>query len=183
MNALRHTCRLVGLAAVLVLITSGTAAARPDGGHGTRRVHFTSTTQFVGSASACDPTTPTRCAGTFQSVRTFGGDIQGTAYVVGSAVLLRDGTYQGQDVAQFTGTIEGCGRGTLLIIETGILDPATARERGTWTITAGQGTGDLARVSGSGTADTRAGGAAGAIRCHSRDSHESARPDEPDHDG
>jgi hypothetical protein len=181
MNAPRHVCRLVGLAAVLVLSASSTAAARPDGGHGTRHVHFTSTSQVVGGSVTCDPTAPTRCAGTFQSVRTFAGDIEGTAYVVGSAVLLRDGTYQGQDLAQFTGTIEGCGSGTLLMIDTGIFDPATADEHGTWTITAGQGTGDLAQVSGSGTADTRAGGATGAIRCHNRDSLESARPDEPDH--
>ena len=183
MNAPRHARRVVGLAAVLVLLASNAASARPDGGHGSRRVHFTTTSQIVGGDFGCDPSAPTRCAGTFRTIRTLTGDIEGTAYAVGSAVLLPDGTYQGQDVAQFTGTIEGCGRGTLLMIETGILDPATARERGTWTITAGQGTGDLARVSGSGTADTRAGGATGAIRCHGRDSHESARPDEPDHDG
>ena len=182
MDASRHVCRLVGLAAIVVLITSSAASARPDRGHGTRRVHFTSTTQFVGANSACDPTAPTRCAGTFQSVRTFAGDIEGTAYVVGSAVLLRNGTYQGQDVAQFTGTIKGCGSGTLLMIDTGVLDPATANERGTWTIVRGQGTGDLARASGSGTADTRAGGATGAIRCHDRDSRESPRSDEPGHD-
>jgi hypothetical protein len=30
----------------------------------------------------------------------------GTAYVVGSAVFLADGTYQGQAVAQFTGSVE-----------------------------------------------------------------------------
>jgi hypothetical protein len=182
MNAPRHVSRLVGLAAVFVLVTSSAASARPDRDHGARHVHFASTSQFLGGNSACDPTAPTRCAGTFQSVRTFAGDIEGTAYVVGSAVLLRNGTYQGQDVAQFTGTIEGCGSGTLLMIDTGVLDPATANERGTWTIVGGQGTGDLARVSGSGTTDTRAGGATGGIRCHNRDSRESPRSDEPGHD-
>ena len=51
------------------------------------------------------------------------------------------------------------------MIENGILDPATGNERGTWTIVAGQGTGDLASVSGSGSSDTRAGGAVGTLRC------------------
>jgi len=159
--------RLVGLAAVLVLVlaASSSAGARADGGHGTRQVRFSTTAQLVGGDSGCDPTTPARCAGTFRSVRTYTGDIEGTAYVVGSAALLPDGTYQGQDIAQFTGTIAGCGTGTLVIIETGILDPATGSEHGTWTITAGQGTGDLAQVSGSGSADSQAGGAVGQLRC------------------
>jgi hypothetical protein len=144
---------------------SSGAAARPDGGHGTRHVEFTSTSQPLGFDLGCDPTVPTRCAGTFSAIRTFSGDLSGTAYVVGSAVLLADGTYQGQDVAQFSGTIEGCGTGTVIILDAAILDPATGDEFGTWSIKAGQGTGDLAMVSGSGTSDSRAGGAFGTIRC------------------
>ena len=158
--------RIASLVAVLVVLMASTAgAARPDGGHGSRDIAFTSTTQIVGLDTTCDPTVPTRCASSYRSIRTFSGDLSGTAYVVGSAVLLADGTYQGQDVAQFTGTISGCGSGTAIMIETGILDPVTGRARGTWTITAGQGTGNLSQVAGSGTDDTATGGATGTIRC------------------
>jgi Protein of unknown function (DUF3224) len=87
-----------------------------------------------------------------------------TAYVVGSAVLLADGTYQGQAVAQFTGSVESCGTGTLVMVETGVLDPAAGGSSGTWTIVAGQGAGDLSRTSGSGTAGTEGEGS-GTIRC------------------
>jgi hypothetical protein len=165
MKAPRQAGRLASIAVALVLLTSSGAAARPDGGHGTRHVEFTSTSQSLGFDFSCDPTVPTRCAGTFEAIRTFSGDLVGTAYVVGSAVLLADGTYQGQDVAQFTGTIEGCGTGTLIILDAAILDPATGDSFGTWSITAGQGTGDLASVSGSGSSDTRARGAVGTLRC------------------
>jgi Protein of unknown function (DUF3224) len=165
MQASLHARRLVGLAAVVIVLTASTAAARPTGGNGTRHVVFSSTSEIVGFETACDPSEPTRCAGTFRSIRTYTGDLTGTAYVVGSAVLLADGTYQGQDVAQFSGTVEGCGGGTLILVDTGILDPATANEHGTWAIAAGQGTGALAHVSGTGTSDTRAGGATGTLRC------------------
>lgn len=166
MNALRNACRLGGVATALsLLVASGTAAARPEGGNRTRHVAFASTVEVVGGDIGCDPTMPTRCAGTFRSVSTFTGDLAGTSYVVGSAVLLPDGTYQGQDVAQFSGTVAGCGSGTLIMIETGILDPTNGHQTGTWEIVAGQGAGGLAGVSGSGTSDTQAGGASGTIRC------------------
>ena len=87
---------------------------------------------------------------------------------------LPNGTYQGQDVAQFSGTIAGCGTGTVVMVEVGILDPATGGQRGTWTITAGQGTSDLARVSGSGTSDDSK--ATGTLRCQTSASSSSVDP-------
>jgi hypothetical protein len=165
-----HFTRRLGIAAGTLLLVTGSQAtlASPsgDGGHGTRQVAFSTTVQIVGGDAGCDPTDPTRCAGTFRSIRTFTGDLAGTAYVVGSATLLGDGTYQGQALAQFTGEVEGCGQGTLLMLETGVLDPATGGGHGTWTIVAGQGTGDLANTSGSGTADASAApDTVGTIRC------------------
>jgi hypothetical protein len=157
----------VGLAAAALLLVSGTPAtmAAPSGeGHGTRAVESASTFQIVGGDAGCDPTDATRCAGTFRTVRTYAGDLTGTAYVVGSAVLLGDGTYQGQAVAQFTGDIAGCGSGTLVMLETGILDPATGGSSGSWTIVAGRGTDNLAGTSGSGTAGPT-GDVAGKVRC------------------
>ena len=155
---------------------SSAAVARADGGGAgdARQVAFASSFRVVGGQSPCDPTTPTRCAGTFETVRAYTGDFTGTSYLVGSAVKLPNGTYQGQDVAQFSGTIAGCGTGTVVMVEVGILDPATGGQRGTWTITAGQGTGDLARVSGSGTSDDSK--ATGTLRCQTSASSSSVDP-------
>ena len=47
-----------------------------------------STVQIVGGDFGCDPTSPARCAGTFRTIRTFTGDLEGTGDVTGSAVLL-----------------------------------------------------------------------------------------------
>lgn len=165
----RRACRLAATAAALLLVAWGSqpVEAGDDGGHGTKHVRFTaSDPALVGGDFGCDPTDPTRCAGTFRNVRTLSGDFTGTTYQVGSAVLLPDGTYQGAAVVQFTGTVDGCGSGTLVIVEAGRLDPATGNSWGTWEITAGQGTGDLAELSGSLSTDTRISDeTAGTIRC------------------
>ena len=85
---------------------------RPDGGHRSRRIEFTSSTPtVVGRDFGCDPTDATRYAGTFRNVRTLTGDFSGTTYQVGAAAPLSDGTYLGLAVVQFTGTVGGCGSG------------------------------------------------------------------------
>lgn len=162
-----HITRGLGIAAGALLLVGGnhvSSASPSDGGHGTRQVAFTLTVTTVGGDVGCDPTDATRCAPTFRAVRTFSGDLAGTSYAVGGAVLLGDGTYLGQDVAQFTGEVAGCGHGTLVMLEEGILDPATGGAGGTWRIVQGRGTGDLAQASGSGTA-TPDGRAGGTVRC------------------
>jgi hypothetical protein len=162
-----HFTRRLGITAGTLLLVAGappTLADTPDGGHGVRQVAFDSTVQIVGGDSACDPTDPVRCAGTFRAIRTVSGDLTGTAYAAGSAVLMSDGTYQGQSVVQFTGDVAGCGHGTLIMLEEGVLDPVTGAAPGTWTIVAGRGTGDLAATSGAGTGGTPAG-TTGTIRC------------------
>jgi Protein of unknown function (DUF3224) len=164
-----HLIRRLGVTAGTLLLVAGappTLADAPDGGHGSREIAFDSTVQIVGGDNACDPTDPVRCAGTFRTIRTYRGDLTGTAYVVGSAVLLGDGTYQGQAVVQFAGEVAGCGQGTLIMLEEGVLDPATGAAPGTWTIVAGRGTGDLAATSGGGTGGMPGTpGATGTIRC------------------
>jgi Protein of unknown function (DUF3224) len=164
-----HLSRRLGITTAALLLASGgqlaSAAPRDDGGHGTRQVAFTSTLTPVGGDFACDPTDPTRCTGTFRTVRTLSGDLAGTAYATGSAVLLADGTYQGQAIVQFTGTVAGCGQGTLLMLEVGVLDPAAGTSAGTWTIVAGQGTGDLASTTGDGEADGTTPVTTGRVRC------------------
>ena len=143
------------------------AGARIDGGHGTRRVELTVSAPVpVGGDFACDPADATRCAGTFRNERTLTGDFAGTAYQVGTATLLPDGTYQGAGIVVFTGTVDGCGFGTLVIVETGRLDPASGAAWGTWAIEQDEGSGDLADLTGTLSSDTRVGeGMEGTIRC------------------
>jgi hypothetical protein len=163
-----HLTRRLGVTTAALLLASGgqlASADPPDDGHGTRDVAFTSTLTPVGGDFACDPSDPTRCAGTFRAVRALSGDLVGTSYATGSAVLLADGTYKGQAVVQFTGTVAGCGQGTLLMLEEGVLDPAAGTSAGTWTIVDGRGTGDLASTSGGGEAVASSPVATGRIRC------------------
>jgi Protein of unknown function (DUF3224) len=166
---IRHSRRnllAVLTAAVTVAVAASPALGAADGGHGTKPIEFTSTQQLVGGDAGCDPSNPTRCAGTFRSVRTLSGDLSGTAYAVGSAVQLADGTYQGTAVVQFTGSVAGCGDGTLVMVENGVLDPFTGNSWGTWSITPGQGAGDLAGTAGQGSLDTRISPVIeGTIRC------------------
>ena len=165
----RRIRRLATAAVALGAVALGSqpAVARPDGGHGTRHVHFVvSAPVLVGGDFGCDPTDPTGCAGTFRNLRTLSGDFTGTAYQVGTAVALPDSTYQGAGLVLFTGTVDGCGTGTLVIVESGRLDPTTGAAWGTWEISAGLGTGGLAQLSGSLSADTRLSAATnGTIRC------------------
>jgi Protein of unknown function (DUF3224) len=159
----------VASAAALVLLASGSSpvGAGSDGGHGTRQVELSiSSPMPVGGDFGCDPTDPTRCAGSYRNLRTLAGDFTGTGYQVGMASLLADGIYQGVGLVLFTGTVEGCGTGTLTIVENGRLDPVTGATWGTWEITAGQGTGELADLSGSLAADSRVDDVSrGTIRC------------------
>ena len=157
----------VAATALIVLAVSSTAGARPDGGIGTRHVEITSSAPtLVGGDFGCDPTDPSRCAGTFRNVSTIAGDLIGTTYQVGTATVLPDGTYHGVAIVVFTGEVVGCGSGTLVMVQDGYVDPASGTNWGTATITAGEGTGDLTDVSGTLVNDSRVSSSStGTIRC------------------
>lgn len=165
--------RRLAATAAAVAVVAAVAGAGPASADNVRSGRPLSVTVTVGAPTpvggdfGCDPTDPARCVGTFRNVRTFSGDFNGTAYQVGAAAILPDGTtYQGAGVVLFTGSVKRCGTGTMLIVETGRLDAGTGAGSGTWEITAGQGTGDLANVSGSLALDSHVGDAAtGKLRC------------------
>lgn len=165
----RRTRRLAPTLAIALtaLAVGPQATAAEDGGRRRTHVSFTQSAPVtVGGDFGCDPSDSTRCAGTFRNVRTLTGDFSGTTYQTGTAVPLPDGTYQGVAVVQFTGTLAPCGSGTLVIVEHGRLDPISGASWGTWVIEAGQGTGDLAGVSGRLSADSRVSDeTSGRIRC------------------
>jgi hypothetical protein len=126
-------------------------AASPATAHRIRHVTYEAVLQPTGGTAPCDPTMPTRCAGTFENVFTYSDEISGTSYAVGAAALAPDGIYRGVAIEQFSGTIAGCGTGTVTIQQTGTLDPATGEGTGSWTIVPGAGSGDLAATTGGST--------------------------------
>jgi hypothetical protein len=154
-------------AAVAAVAIGGLAlpATSPASAHRIRHVTYDAVLQPTGGTAPCDPTMPTRCVGTFENVITYSGGMSGTSYAVGAAARAPDGIYRGTAIEQFSGTIAGCGTGTVIIHQTGTLDPATGRAGGSWTIVAGAGSGDLAETTG-GSADAVVGEPGRAwIRC------------------
>ena len=116
---------LVGIGGIAVPATSSVASA-----HRIRHVTYDAALQPTGGTAPCDPTTPARCAGTFENVITYTGGITGTSFAVGAAALAPDGVYRAMAIEQFTGTIAGCGTGTVVIRQTGTLDPDDGPLRG-----------------------------------------------------
>ena len=105
------------------------------------------------------------CAGTFENVITYTGGITGTSYAVGAAAVAADGLYRGTAIEQFSGTIAGCGTGTVIIQQTGVLDPATGVSTGSWTMVPGTGTGDLTKIAGGSSKVTTGQPAKAWVRC------------------
>jgi hypothetical protein len=133
----------LGIGGIAVPATSSVASA-----HRIRHVTYDAALQPTGGTAPCDPTTPARCAGTFENVITYSGGITGTSFAVGAAALAPDGVYRAMAIEQFAGTITGCGTGTVVIRQTGTLDPTTGRSEGSWAIVPGAGSGDLAKATG-----------------------------------
>ena len=160
-----NTIRRVALTAIAATVLAAPGTSEADPGHRPRRVVYSVTRQLTGGDAPCDTTTPTRCVGTFQNLITYTGDMSGTSYASGSAALAPDGIYRATAIEQFSGSITGCGTGTLIIEQSGTLDPVTGADDGTWRIVPGTGTGDLANASGA-SARTRPGAPLRAlIRC------------------
>ena len=76
------------------------------------------------------------------------GDLQGTYIASGVASVNATGQFAVARIDTFTGTIEGCGTGSITLRETEDLGPAPKPTR--WQVVDGFGTGDLAAVQGHG---------------------------------
>ncbi len=163
------TTRLRRLAVVTlgtIAFTLSTTTAGADGPpEPQHRLSFEVALQIVGGGQNCDPTTPSRCIGSFQNVRTYTGGMTGTSYSSGTAALGSDGLYHGVAIELFTGTVDGCGDGTLVIRQTGDLDPMTGGGTGSWTIVDDAGTGDLAHASGGSVKGSASDESVAMIKC------------------
>ena len=151
---------LVGIGGAAVPGTSSVASA-----HRIRHVTYDAALQPTGGTAPCDPTTPARCVGTFENVITYTGGITGTSFAVGAAALAPDGIYRATAIEQFTGTIAGCGTGTVVIRADRHARPATGRSEGSWAIVAGAGSGDLATATGGSSHGRRGEPGKAWIRC------------------
>jgi hypothetical protein len=114
-----------------------------------RRISFEGT--FLPAAllpPACDAAG--RCA--YPLARTgseYTGAFEGTSIGAGAGTPITGG-FVGTAVHVFTGAIRNCGAGTLVWTET-LRSSDGINSTGTWRVTAGAGTGDLADVVGGGT--------------------------------
>ena len=161
-----RTRRLAVATLGTIALTFSTTAAAADGpSERQHRLSYTVSLEIVGGGVHCDPTTPTRCIGSFQNVRTYAGGLTGTSYSAGTASLGSDGLYHGVAVELFTGSVDGCGSGTLVIQQIGALDPIGDRSAGSWTIAADAGTGDLAHASGGSVNGSASDDTVAMIRC------------------
>jgi hypothetical protein len=152
------------------LLTGGLLITGASAGEGGRTRHRTS---FVMRGPVptlgnpfCDA--EQRCLLPGTRATTYEGDWVGTGIVAGAAAARSDGHFAGTQTWLFSGSVEPCGSGTMVlaVTETGNGPELTAE--GSWRIVAGFGTGDLTDVSGRGTGG---GGvdegvrAKGVIRC------------------
>ena len=80
---------------------------------------------------------------------TVSGDLTGTT-ISQSAGALVGTDFAASDTMIFTGTVAGCGTGTLVFLSTG-RGSTTGTTTSTWTIAEGFGTGDLVHATGTGT--------------------------------
>ena len=104
---------------------------------------------------------------------TFTGDLTGTAVSAGGGAPNPDGGLSFGSYALFTGEISECGSGSFAYVESG-RSADGASLHGDWTIVDGSGSGDLAGITGSGTAVASFGGdgsgtatATGVVECGS----------------
>jgi Protein of unknown function (DUF3224) len=144
-----HTRRLAVVTLGTIALTLSTTTAGADGpAESQHRLNYTMSLQAVGGGIDCDPTTPSRCIFSFQNVKTYTGDLTGTSYGSGTAALGSDGLYHAVVIERFSGSVNGCGDGTLITRVADDFDLATGEATGSWTIVAHAGTGDLAHASG-----------------------------------
>lgn len=141
----RFVLRLLGAVAVMgTLVSTGasSAAAGP-------RVTFQGTFQPANLMTpACD--SAGRCV--YPLARTgsaYTGAFTGSSVGAGSGTPVGTG-FVGSAVHVFTGNVKGCGDGTLVWTET-LRSADGVASTGTWRVTAGSGTGDLAHLVGGGT--------------------------------
>ncbi len=98
-------------------------------------------------APVCSP--PTSCVIPFSLLGVSTGDVEGTMAQAGAASILPDASLYANSTLKFTGTVTGCGAGTITMRSTGFNRGGVTS--GSIEIVEGSGTGGLASLTGTGS--------------------------------
>jgi Protein of unknown function (DUF3224) len=137
-------------------VAHGSAKARPLSSSGesssTKHFHVTMTGSFgppTFLAPACNEAQ--NCVYPLERTSSIlTGSLSGTSVSAGAGVPNAAGGFDAVGIHLFTGTVEGCGAGTLVWTEE-LASAGGGEAAGTWHIADGSGTGALESVSGSGS--------------------------------
>jgi hypothetical protein len=165
-----HRTRRWAPAAVLALLASPSSDLPASaGGH-----QHVQTVEFVGAPGAqqflLDHVVVSGGRHVVPYTRTgssFSGDLTGTTSSAGLGTGNSTDRLAGGEIVLFDGAVDGCGSGGATIVAYAA-GTASGGLKGTWFIVDGQGTDDLAQLSGGGVLDTPPGGATtfrGLLRC------------------
>ncbi|MFT3854892.1 MAG: DUF3224 domain-containing protein [Ilumatobacteraceae bacterium] len=146
-----RTSRLVAAVVALapLMAAASSAMALPQRHTVTRRLVWTyQQSQPAIGTSVCDAGGACILPFTITGGPASTGDVAGTTVQAGSASVLPDGTVYANSIITFTGTILGCGTGTVTMRSTGLNKAGTTSGR--VVIVAGSGTAELTGITGSG---------------------------------
>jgi hypothetical protein len=142
---------LLGIGVLGTALTLGGGSALAGNTHGWKTIHFRGTStggteQLL--ASSCD--TAGNCINVNGATDpgTLGGDLNGTEIGYSIVTVAPNGAIVIQQSAVFTGTIRGCGTGTLAYTNHGTLQPGDTTFTWVLTLESDTGTGDLTDMSG-----------------------------------
>jgi hypothetical protein len=157
MNRLRSALLVALAASVLVPVAAGASGSQRLR---TVRVHATLVGHFNAASDGvtCPAEVGRLCGARYSGEGLVTGDLSGPVVFTGTEWVPVDGspTYS-DEVLRFTGTVRGCGSGSITYfahpVDTGPVDPAAGGYRGeeTWRMPAGSGSGGLKSIRGSGT--------------------------------
>jgi hypothetical protein len=153
----------------LTVVATGPAAGSEGHDRGWRHVSWIASGPPLSiGAPSCDATG--HCAYPFTDSGTDAGDLQGSHAAAGGATADASGSSFGTTrMVVFTGSVRGCGHGTLAMSMQAITHPDGSTSEW-WQVRTGFGAGDLANASGTGQGTLAAGSSdahfSGFVRCH-----------------
>lgn len=172
---MRKTTTTLGLSALVASLLVGATPTEARERNGWATIPFRATSTGGAQeelAAECAPDGAS-CIGSYRLTSpTFGGDLDGASIGAEIATISPSGTVSVRITSIFTGSVRGCGYGTVVYTNDGTFNSSTATSfRFALTIVPGTGTGDLQGLTGAaiGTTDlTDPSGTStvvGALRC------------------
>jgi hypothetical protein len=136
------------LAATLTPASRAAAAATLQ--HIVLAATYTGGPDTITSFRCVPASAPSTCHGTAEGAANYAGGWSGTSHYVYRFLVAPSGTVTVEISELFEGTVEGCGTGTFTVLTHETIEPSGTAQ-GHWLIPASSGTGDLSRLTGTGT--------------------------------